>query len=540
MEGPDPVFSVEDRLVAMSLSSSRQVRKGALHWAQISKLGVGEIAGALTLLLVLVGFRRVAELVHSTSAQELVTAGAARVVSMVRASSHSGLFGHARTSPAVLVRQNSPVSPDEETPRPPPTRPLPKGMLAHTARYVEKRLDTWLMTFLGYKLCLLLLYTMPIKYGFGVKRKFLFWASKATLFRVYLRFVPIITFGLVGAGSISSYFSGREINRSTVQRWRMLGLLNVVLSYSTSRLFELIRGDPRPLIHVEETAEDRDLLAVEPPPLWRDDVVLWPLRRLCPPVFLGLEELPMEGRRFLFVGNHTILAIDTGILIHGLRKHRGIWLRPLGEHSWFAVPLLGEFMRAYGAVDGTRHNCDLLMAKGENLLVYPGGARESWRRTTDSKYPIMWGDHHVGFVTMAVRHGYTIVPVASVGTEDVFEPVVDLPLDKVATLGGLIPRPPSGTSKAFEEGAKFPLVVARLRESQRIYFKIMPPIETSAHAGQEDDDKLVRSIRDETRSRLQQGIDDLLKHRESDPDRYTCRSAKAAIAGADPVPAARL
>lgn len=37
---------------------------------------------------------------------------------------------------------------------------------------------------------------------------------------------------------------------------------------------------------------------------------------------------------------------------------------------------------------------------------------------------------------MAVRHGYTIVPVATVGTEDVVRPVMDLPIREVLTAGG--------------------------------------------------------------------------------------------------------
>ena len=34
-----------------------------------------------------------------------------------------------------------------------------------------------------------------------------------------------------------------------------------------------------------------------------------------------------------------------------------IWPRPLGEHAWFSVPIIGELMYSIGAVDGTRRNC---------------------------------------------------------------------------------------------------------------------------------------------------------------------------------------
>ena len=58
------------------------------------------------------------------------------------------------------------------------------------------------------------------------------------------------------------------------------------------------------------------------------------------------------------------------------------------------------------------------------LKVVPGLARVSYRQKsqtpTHSASPLLWfsGDHHLGFVRMAVRHGYTIVPIVTVGTEE--------------------------------------------------------------------------------------------------------------------------
>ena len=80
-----------------------------------------------------------------------------------------------------------------------------------------------------------------------------------------------------------------------------------------------------------------------------------------------------------------------------------------------------------GAVDGTRRNVDLLMQTGQAIFVYPGGARETFKRTTDEKYCLIWGDRK-GFAQMAVRHGCTIVPVTNYGTEDMINVVGDIPL----------------------------------------------------------------------------------------------------------------
>eukprot|EP00434_Breviolum_minutum_P008923 symbB.v1.2.007862.t5/scaffold448.1/size203282/14 len=367
--------------------------------------------------------------------------------------------------------------------------------------FLLKNMDTILVGFLGYKLLLLVLYTMPITYGFGIKTAFLKWASKAHLFRLYLRSAPFVCLGIVGAATAAVHYGNATdaIGRGTISRWRALGLLNGILTYCTARLFELIRGDYKPFVALEESAQERDLLAFEPPAkgtalLKMMQVLFWPQRAFTPPQLFGAEELGNEKRRLLFVGNHAILGIDVPLLLYCLYDGFDIWPRPLGEHAWFSVPVIGELMYSIGAVDGTRRNCDLLMEQGCCVLVYPGGAREAWKRTTDKPYEILWGENHVGFVRMAVRHGYTIVPVATVGTEDVVRPVMDVPIREVLTAGGIL-KPPESSSKAFEDGAR-----------------------------QEEDLVLLRKLRDVTKQRLQEGIDWLLTYRESDPQRFVFRS----------------
>ncbi|CAE8621871.1 unnamed protein product [Polarella glacialis] len=252
-----------------------------------------------------------------------------------------------------------------------------------------------------------------------------------------------------------------------------------------------------------------------------------PQRQLCPVDLMGIEELGAERSRLLFVGNHAILGIDVPLLIRNLFEKTGIWPRPLGEHAWFSVPFVGELLAHLGGVDGTRHNCDLLMERGHNLLVYPGGAREAWKRTTDKPYALLWGETHLGFARMAVKHGYTIVPVATVGTEDVIQPCADIPIQRILTVGGYL-KPPGGSvgGKAFEQGARFPLVVPKPAKAQKVYFRLMPLVRTQDFQGQESDEDLLRSLRDLTRSRLEEGISSLLEHRRSDPHRFVFQKAQ--------------
>jgi 1-acyl-sn-glycerol-3-phosphate acyltransferase len=82
------------------------------------------------------------------------------------------------------------------------------------------------------------------------------------------------------------------------------------------------------------------------------DTINFPLAKWTPPIMLGIENIPWEKERLLFVGNHTLLALDTSLLVTELYKKTGIWVRSLAEHSWFAFPGLKELIYHWGAIDG--------------------------------------------------------------------------------------------------------------------------------------------------------------------------------------------
>src|SRR5205085_1291353 len=107
------------------------------------------------------------------------------------------------------------------------------------------------------------------------------------------------------------------------------------------------------------------------------------------------DNIPAE-RPLMFVGNHTLYGIlDSALLFDMLYRERGILLRGLGEHLHFKIPLWGPLLARFGVVDGTRANCDALLAAGECTLVFPGGAREVARRKNE-KYPLHWKER-MGF-----------------------------------------------------------------------------------------------------------------------------------------------
>ena len=130
----------------------------------------------------------------------------------------------------------------------------------------------------------------------------------------------------------------------------------------------------------------------------------------------GLENVPAGAA--LLVGNHAfgwdsmlpIAAISTQLA-------RRVWV--LGEHAWWRVPFLRRFARAVGVVDGSQENVTTLLARGELVLVLPGGLREAVK-PRELRYQLLWGKRY-GFVRAALRSQAPIVPLASIGTDELFD-----------------------------------------------------------------------------------------------------------------------
>ena len=75
----------------------------------------------------------------------------------------------------------------------------------------------------------------------------------------------------------------------------------------------------------------------------------------------------------------------------------GIFLRALTDKSHWQIPGSTAVMAdVFGACEGTQRNVSLLMHSGQAILVYPGGARETFKRVGEEKYTLHWGNR-VGF-----------------------------------------------------------------------------------------------------------------------------------------------
>ncbi len=239
-------------------------------------------------------------------------------------------------------------------------------------------------------------------------------------------------------------------------------------------------------------------------------------RHFFKPSYIGLEDIDLS-RPALFVGNHTIYGLmDVPLMIEHLYSNHGVLLRSLGDRAHFSVPFWRDYLVNNGMVLGTPENCDALMESGQSILVFPGGGREVMKRRNE-KYKLTW-KKRIGFVRMAVKHGYDIIPFASLGPDDCYEVLIDADDIKSSNIGKRVLNITS-LGKAFRGGDEIPPLVRGLGltlipRPQQFYFSFGKRISTSG-LNLEDEAELWGK-REEVASSINNQLDMLKQNRKDD------------------------
>lgn len=207
--------------------------------------------------------------------------------------------------------------------------------------------------------------------------------------------------------------------------------------------------------------------------------LLEPWRTLLDPAFLNLDRIPDNPPGpLMFVGNHTLYGmLDIPHLYFALLREKGIWLRSMGDRAHFKVPAWREMLERFGVVEGDRDACSDLLAAGEPVLVFPGGAREVAKRKGE-KYQLVWKERY-GFVNLALQHGATIVPFAMLGGDDAWDIVWDAEDLMASPLAGLMAGLYDGLG--VPRDSMMPIATglgpSMLPKPVKLYFSIGEPID---------------------------------------------------------------
>jgi 1-acyl-sn-glycerol-3-phosphate acyltransferase len=212
----------------------------------------------------------------------------------------------------------------------------------------------------------------------------------------------------------------------------------------------------------------------------------------------GAERVPAHGRALLTANHAGILPWDaTMISMALLREH------PLPRYprflvlNWaFDLPWISAGMRRVGGVVASPFNAMRLLEQDHLVAVFPEGVKGTGKPYSERYRLQRFG--RGGFVEIALRTSAPIVPVAIVGSEEIYPKVAELPA--VARLIG---------APYFPVTPTFPLLgpfgVIPLPSKWRIEF--LDPIETASYGPEGADDRtLVLELSERVRAQIQEAL----------------------------------
>jgi 1-acyl-sn-glycerol-3-phosphate acyltransferase len=135
----------------------------------------------------------------------------------------------------------------------------------------------------------------------------------------------------------------------------------------------------------------------------------------------GVGNVPAHGRALL-VSNHagSLFPFDATMITMAIMKRHPLprWPRFMVLDWAFVLPFLSWFMRRAGGIPASPHNASRLLGEDELVMVFPEGVKGTGKPFSERYRVQRFG--RGGFVEVALSTGSPIVPVAVVGSEEIY------------------------------------------------------------------------------------------------------------------------
>ncbi|MGI8461730.1 MAG: lysophospholipid acyltransferase family protein [Solirubrobacterales bacterium] len=213
----------------------------------------------------------------------------------------------------------------------------------------------------------------------------------------------------------------------------------------------------------------------------------------------GLANVPSHGRAMI-VSNHAgaIFPFDASMITGAIMKEHALprWPKFMVLNWAFVLPFLSAFMRRVGGMPASPHNASRALEQDNLVMVFPEGVKGTGKPFSERYRLQRFG--RGGFVEVALRARAPIVPVAVVGSEEIY-PMIG----NSRTLAGIVGAPFAPITPTFPWLG--PLGLIPLPSKWRIEF--CEPIDVSDHpADAADDRRLVFDLSEQVRETIQEKI----------------------------------
>ena len=140
----------------------------------------------------------------------------------------------------------------------------------------------------------------------------------------------------------------------------------------------------------------------------------------------GVDNVPAHGRAML-VSNHAgaLFPFDASMITGAIMKEHPLprWPRFMVLDWAFSLPFLSAFMRKVGGVPASPFNATRILERDGLMMVFPEGVKGTGKPFAERYRLQRFG--RGGFVEVALRTGSPIVPVAVVGSEEIYPKIAD-------------------------------------------------------------------------------------------------------------------
>jgi 1-acyl-sn-glycerol-3-phosphate acyltransferase len=210
----------------------------------------------------------------------------------------------------------------------------------------------------------------------------------------------------------------------------------------------------------------------------------------------GVRNVPAHGRALL-VSNHagSLFPFDASMILLAIMKQHPLprWARFLVLDWAFVLPFISAFMRRVGGLPASKHNAARLLEQDEVVMVFPEGVKGTGKQFSERYRLQRFG--RGGFVEVALRTGSPIIPVAVVGSEEIYPKLGNARPVARAVGAPFVPITPTFPWLG-------PLGLVPLPSKWRIEF--CEPIDLSSHGPDAaDDPRLLFDVSEQVRETIQ-------------------------------------